>query len=85
MPITLEILQIIRHTFSSLLTRLLSDHLSGGMYDHLTPQLQNETRSVPKTNTVSERDFAKMDRLLREKPNASTLALEAMVLFSKGG
>jgi E1A/CREB-binding protein len=68
--------------FSSLLTRLLSDHLSGGMYDHLTPQLQNETRSVPKTNTVSERDFAKLDRLLREKPNASTLALEAMVLFS---
>ena len=37
---------------------------------------------MPKTNTVSERDFAKLDRLLREKPNASTLALEAMVLFS---
>ena len=80
--ITLEILQIICHTFSSLLTRLLSDHLSGGMYDHLTPQLQRETKSVPKTNTVSERDFAKLDHLLREKPNASTLALEAMVLFS---
>ena len=69
--------------FSSLLTRLLSDHLSGRMYDHLTPQLQNDTRSVPKINTVSERDFAKLDHLLREKPNASTLALEAMVLFPK--
>ena len=80
--ITLEILQIMCHTFSNLLTRLLSDHLSGGKYDHSTPALQNETRSVPKTNTVSERDFAKLDRLLREKPNASTLALEAMVLFS---
>ena len=53
------------------------------MYDHLTPQLQNDTRSVPKINTVSERDFAKLDHLLREKPNASTLALEAMVLFPK--
>ena len=31
---------------------------------------------------ISERDFAKLDRLLREKPNASTLSLEAMVLFS---
>ena len=37
---------------------------------------------MPKTNTVSERDFAKLDRLLHEKPNASALALEAMILFS---
>ena len=32
---------------SSHLMRLLCDRLSGGMYDYLTPQLQNETRSVP--------------------------------------
>ena len=31
---------------------------------------------------VSERDFAKLDRLLREKPNASLLGLEAHILFS---
>ena len=61
-----------------------SDETAGGMYyDHLTPQLQNETSSVPKANTVSECDFAKLDRLLREKPNASTLTLESTVLFSK--
>ena len=40
------------------------------------------TTSVPTTNTVSERDFAKLDRLLREKPHASTLALEAHILFT---
>lgn len=40
------------------------------------------TASVPTTNTVSERDFAKLDRLLREKPHASTLALEAHILFT---
>ena len=34
------------------------------------------------TNTVSERDFAKLDRLLKEKPNATTLSLEAMILFT---
>ena len=33
-------------------------------------------------NTISERDFAKLDRLLREKPNATTLALEGIILFS---
>ena len=80
--LTLEILQVICHAFSSLLTRLLSDHLPGGIYNDSSPQLQIETRSVPKTNTVSEHVFAKLDRLLHEKPNASTLALEAMVLFS---
>ena len=37
---------------------------------------------MPKTNVVSERNFAKLDRLLREKPNASTLSLEAIVLFT---
>ena len=31
---------------------------------------------------MSERDFAHLDRLLREKPNASILSLEAMILFS---
>ena len=48
----------------------------GYNYDHSAPGLKNETRSVPKTNTVSECDFAKSDRLLGEEPNASTLVLE---------
>ena len=36
-----------------------------------------ETKSVSKTNTISEKDFAQLDRFLREKPNASILSLEA--------
>jgi hypothetical protein len=31
---------------------------------------------------VSERDFAQLDRLQREKPNVHILSLEAMILFS---
>ena len=31
---------------------------------------------------ISERDFARLDQLLHEKSNASTLSLEAMVLLS---
>ena len=40
-----------------------------------------ETKSVPKTNTISERDFAQLDRFLREKLNALILSLEALILF----
>ena len=70
-------------SLSVLLYRLVRDHLPGGDLDEPSLQLQEETKSVPKTNTVSERDFAKLDRLLREKPNATTLSLEAMILFTK--
>ena len=43
---------------------------------------RKETISVKKTNTISERDFAKLDRLLREKPHATMLSLEAHIPFS---
>ena len=65
-----------------MVARLVDDHLPGAKHDEPTPQLQVQTASVPKTSVISQRDFAKLDRLLREKPNASTLSLEAMVLFS---
>ena len=39
-------------------------------------------KSVPKTNVISDRDFGQLDHLMREKPNASILSLEAIVLFS---
>ena len=81
-PLVLVILQTLFHAFSALVARLVDDHLPGGKHDEPTPQLEVQTASVPKTNVISERDFAKLDRLLREKPNATTLSLEAMVLFS---
>ena len=81
-PLVLVILQILFHAFSAQIARLVDDHLPGGKHDEPASLLQVQTASVPKTNVISERDFAKLDRLLREKPNASTLSLEAMVLFS---
>ena len=73
-----EILQALFAAFSTLFRRMVADHL-GGTYECIT---DDEIASVPKTNVVSERDFAQLDRLLRQKPNASTLALEAMILFT---
>ena len=74
----LEILQALFTAFATLFRRMVADHL-GDTYKDVT---DDEIASVPKTNVVSERDFAQLDRLLRQKPNASTLALEAMILFA---
>ena len=77
-----EILQVVFSSLAVLVSRLLEDHLPGGVLDKPNQQLVEETKSVPNSNTISERDFAKLDRLLREKPNATTLALEGIILFS---
>ena len=77
-----ELLEVLCNAFSALLSRLVQDHLPGGAHCNPSAELINETKSVFKTNVVSERDFGKLDRLLREKPNATTLSLEAMILFS---
>ena len=74
----LEILQALFTAFATLFRRMVADHL-GDTYRDIT---DDEIASVPKTNVVSERDFAQLDRLLQQKPNASTLALEAMILFA---
>ena len=79
--LTLEILCYLCSTLAAFCTRILADHLPGGKY-HNAPSLAAETASVHKTNAISERDFAQLDRLLREKPNADTVALEGMILFA---
>ena len=76
-----EILTVLFGAFSALLTRLVGEHLPDGKYDATNISLIAETKSVPKTNTISERDFAQLDRFLREKPNASISSLEALILF----
>ena len=44
-------------------------------------QLRTESVTVSATNIVSERDFANLDRLQRDKPNANLITLEGMILF----
>ena len=77
-----EILQTLFSALSLLVSHFVQDHLPGGKYDNPSIQLTAETESVPNTNVISKRDFAKLDRLLREKPNATTLCLEGMILFA---
>lgn len=61
--------------FELLLEHVLRDHkpviLAAAENEE---KVRHETTTVKPTNTVSERDFGQLDRLIREKPNASTLA-----------
>ena len=78
-----EILTVLFGAFSSLLTRPVGEHLSNGKYDATNVSLVAETKSVLKTNTISERDFSQLDCFLREKPNASILSLEVLFCNNK--
>ena len=78
-----EFLQILFKSFSATIQRLLLDHLPGGIYHSVTDStVVEETSSVPTTNVNPERDFAMLDRLMSEKPNATHIALESLILFS---
>lgn len=81
--VTRHTLLSIFKTLSLLLERVLIDLLPAlQAEEEKTMKVRAESASVLTTNTISERDFAKFDRLLREKPHASTLALEAHILFT---
>lgn len=62
---------------------MLLDHFPGEQHHSVTDRhLTEETVSVPTTNVAPERDIAIFDKLLREKPNATSIALKSMILFS---
>ena len=77
-----EVLQLLFKSFALTLQRLVIDHLPGGVYNSVQdPQIVLETKSVPVTNVTPERDFAVLDRLMSQKPNASYIAIESLLLF----
>lgn len=79
-----ELLQLLCKAFTLTMDRLLIDHLPGGVFHEVSdPTIITETMSVPKTNVSPERDFALLDRLMAQKPNASHIALESLILFSQ--
>ena len=80
---TQELLQLLFAAFSVTTQRMLLDHLPGGKYHVVADTVMvQETASVPTTNVAPERDFAILDRLMQEKPKASHVALESMILYS---
>ena len=81
--VTRQMLLCIFQSLALLLDRVLADyHPVMQAETEKKEEMRAQTSSVIPTNTISERDFAMFDRLLREKPHASTLALEAHILFA---
>ena len=56
------IFKVMFNAFSSLLSHLVADQLPDSKYHNPSALLAAETKSVPNTNMISERDFAKFDR-----------------------
>lgn len=82
--LTAQALELIFSAMVVKTKRMLADHLEGGKYDiSAHPQEQLETQSVQKTNVGPERNFGMLDRLMVEKPRATSIVLEGIVLFNK--
>jgi len=65
-----------------ILERQGRDQLPGGRYSDLDPIVTEHLKAVPTTNTVSERDFAQLDYLMRVKPSASVATYESVVMWT---
>ena len=74
-PLVTQILQALFKSLEMLVQRMLEDNLPGGKWEGASDSVRGQTKSVTTTNKVSERD--KLDRLLREKPNASPSSLRS--------
>ena len=80
---TKQALELSFGSFVVVTNRMLTDHLKGGKYDKPDVEMVDECSNAPKTNVVPERDFGMLDRLLAQKPNASTLVCEGILMFTK--
>ena len=74
---TVQVFELIFGSFALVSKRLLKVHLEGGKYDKPQPVLREEFKSAPKSNVVPEQDF------ISQKPNATTLVYEGIVMFTK--
>ena len=63
--------------------RMLHDHLKEGKYSTKTPLLEKDDSSVNTTNSVCERDFGVLDRVMRIKPKELDFVSEGFNMFSK--
>ena len=75
--LTVEALEIMMHRFVIVLERQLHDQLPGGEFSDPSEELLAEARHVPKSNSFGESVFGVLDRLLRERPAATTLNVSA--------
>ena len=81
--LTQQALEMCMHSILLVLERLAADQLPGGKYFIPSDSLKQMAQHVPKTNKISEADFAILDLLVRKKPNASINTFDALIMWSK--
>ena len=64
---TKQCLEIIFGSLCIVTRRMLNNHLKDGKYANPCEQLYKKTVSVSTTNSIAERNFGMLDRLIREK------------------
>ena len=64
---TKQCLEIIFGSLCVVTRRMLNNHLKDGKYANPCEQLYKKTVSVGTTNSIAERNFGMLDRLIREK------------------
>jgi hypothetical protein len=81
-PTVEALLGVIFPAFAALSERMFKDHLEGGIHADLDPN-DPKYSSVPKSNKYAECVFGLLDHLITQKPNISTLASEAYIMYSQ--
>ena len=79
------VLSIVLPTLAKLVENMYRDHLPGGIHatdESLSSEKRRQSASTPKHNKYCETIFGFLDWQLKTKPNLSTLAAEANVMFS---
>ena len=79
--LTEHCLRILCCSGAILLQRQLEDQLPGGKFYSPSAEIFAETKTTPKHNIICERDFAHLDRKLKESPQISSVALSGVVCF----
>ena len=79
--LTQECLEMICCSCLVLVNRQLADQLPGGKFYLPSDDIVTETAICPRTNILSERDFAQMDRKVSQKPNISTISASGVIIF----
>ena len=74
-------LQVILPALSKLSKHLFKEHLPGGVLTSISNEMKDTVRNAPKTSCFTESVFGQLDHLLKTKPNISTLAAEASIMF----
>ena len=74
-------LQVLLPALCQLGRKLFKEHLPGGNLHNLSPDIKEKVKAAPKTSCFAESVFGQLDHLLRTKPNITTLAAEACIMF----